>query len=177
MNIYRLKAIIITFFCCLLLSQTVVFAQNAKKISIKKEKVSLKEALTEIEKQTKMSVAYNESQLGADKTISLNVVDATIEKALDQILKGTGFAYKIQGDHIMIVQEPKQEKGKSKKITGQVLDDQNMPLIGVNIVVKGKTGVGAITNIDGNFTLEVNQGDAIEVSYIGYAPQTAKSYG
>lgn len=174
MNIYRLKAIIITFFCCLLLSQTVVFAQNAKKISIKKEKVSLKEALTEIEKQTKMSVAYNESQLGADKTISLNVVDATIEKALDQILKGTGFAYKIQGDHIMIVQEPKQEKGKSKKITGQVLDDQNMPLIGVNIVVKGKTGVGAITNIDGNFTLEVNQGDAIEVSYIGYAPQTLK---
>lgn len=174
MNIYRLKAKIITFFCCLLLSQTVVFAQNAKKISIKKEKVSLKEALTEIEKQTKMSVAYNESQLGADKTISLNVVDATIEKALDQILKGTGFAYKIQGDHIMIVQEPKQEKGKSKKITGQVLDDQNMPLIGVNIVVKGKPGVGAITNIDGNFTLEVNQGDAIEVSYIGYAPQTLK---
>ena len=54
----------------------------------------------------------------------------------------------------MIVQEPKQEKGKSKKITGQVLDDQNMPLIGVNIVVKGKTGVGAITNIDGNFTLK-----------------------
>lgn len=46
--------------------------------------------------------------------------------------------------------------------------------IGVNIVVKGKTGVGAITNIDGNFTLEVNQGDAIEVSYIGYAPQTLK---
>lgn len=174
MNIYRLKAKIITFFCCLLLSQAVVFAQNAKKISIKKEKVSLKEALTEIEKQTKMSVAYNESQLGADKTISLNVVDATIEKALDQILKGTGFAYKIQGDHIMIVQEPKQEKGKSKKITGQVLDDQNMPLIGVNIVVKGKPGVGAITNIDGNFTLEVNQGDAIEVSYIGYAPQTLK---
>lgn len=174
MNIYRLKAKIITFFCCLLLSQTVVFAQNAKKISIKKEKVSLKEVLTEIEKQTKMSVAYNESQLGADKTISLNVVDVTIEKALDQILKGTGFAYKIQGDHIMIVQEPKQEKGKSKKITGQVLDDQNMPLIGVNIVVKGKPGVGAITNIDGNFTLEVNQGDAIEVSYIGYAPQTLK---
>ena len=34
MNIYRLKAKIITFFCCLLLSQTVVFAQNAKKISI-----------------------------------------------------------------------------------------------------------------------------------------------
>ncbi len=93
MNIYRLKAKIITFVCCLLLSQTVVFAQNAKKISIKKEKVSLKEALTEIEKQTKMSVAYNESQLGADKTISLNVVDATIEKALDQISKGTGFKF------------------------------------------------------------------------------------
>lgn len=52
-----------------------------KKISIKKEKVSLKEALTEIEKQTKMSVAYNESQLGADKTISLNVVDADNRKS------------------------------------------------------------------------------------------------
>ena len=53
MNIYRLKAKIITFFCCLLLSQTVVFAQNAKKISIKKEKVSLKEALTELKNRLK----------------------------------------------------------------------------------------------------------------------------
>ena len=34
MNIYRLKAKIITFFCCLLLSQTVVFAQNANDLSM-----------------------------------------------------------------------------------------------------------------------------------------------
>ncbi len=53
------------------------------------------------------------------------------------------------------------------QIKGVVYDDLDIPLIGVNILIKG-TQRGAQTDFDGNFTLEVNAGDILEISYIGY---------
>lgn len=47
-----------------------------------------------------------------------------------------------------------------------------MPVIGANIVLKGGAGVGTITNIDGEFTLEeIPDGATLLISYIGYFDQ------
>ena len=48
-----------------------------------------------------------------------------------------------------------------------------MPLIGVNVVEKGTTN-GAITDIDGNYSLNVSVGSELEFSYIGFISQTVK---
>jgi TonB-linked SusC/RagA family outer membrane protein len=56
-------------------------------------------------------------------------------------------------------------------ITGQVLDQNNQPLAGASIVEKGTTN-GAQSDFDGNFSLEVTDGNAVLViSYIGFATQ------
>lgn len=55
-------------------------------------------------------------------------------------------------------------------VTGTVADIQGEPLIGVNVSVKGTT-TGAITNIDGNFSLNVERGQTLIISYIGYITQ------
>lgn len=47
-------------------------------------------------------------------------------------------------------------------------------MIGVNVMIKGKPGVGTITDFDGNFSLEVAEGDVLEVSYVGYAALNVK---
>lgn len=47
-------------------------------------------------------------------------------------------------------------------------------MIGVNVMIKGKSGVGTITDFDGNFTLDVAEGDVLEISYVGFASQTVK---
>ena len=61
---------------------------------------------------------------------------------------------------------------QSKTISGTVTDADNLPLPGVNIVVKGTT-IGTVTDIDGNYTLSVPEGtEEVVFSYIGYAPQT-----
>lgn len=172
MNKYRIKARAITLFSCLALSQAVLWAQNSHKISITKNSLTLKEALHEVEKQAKISIAYNESQLGANKTISLNLTNASLDAAMKQILQDTGFSYRVEGNYIIL--SPLEKKGKVKKITGHILDDRNEPMIGVNVMVKGKPGVGTITNIDGNFSLEVTEGDILEISYVGYASQSVK---
>lgn len=54
--------------------------------------------------------------------------------------------------------------------TGQVVDAKGEPLIGVSILEVGTTN-GTITDIDGNFTLSVNEGATLEISYIGYKTQ------
>lgn len=56
-------------------------------------------------------------------------------------------------------------------ITGTVTDKANaMPLPGVNVIIKG-TSRGTSTDFDGNFTLEVSEGETIVVSYLGYTTQ------
>lgn len=172
MNLYLLKAKCITFFCCLMFAQTVLFAQSNVKITIKKNEITLREALTEVEKQSKMSIAYNESQLGGSKRISLNVKGLPLEQALKAILKGTGFGYKVKDNYIMIVPE-KKEKSVSKEIKGRIVDEQGEALIGVNVSVNGGS-TGTITDLNGDFAINVAQNDLLKVSYIGYTTQMVK---
>lgn len=55
-------------------------------------------------------------------------------------------------------------------VTGSVIDVNQEPLIGVNVVEKGTTN-GTITDFDGNFTIEVKEGAVLVFSYIGYLSQ------
>ena len=57
-----------------------------------------------------------------------------------------------------------------RTITGIVNDESGVPLIGATILVKG-TATGTITDIDGNFSLDVNDGDVLVATYTGYADQ------
>lgn len=60
-----------------------------------------------------------------------------------------------------------------KSLTGQVVDEKGEPLIGANVVVVG-SNLGVITDFDGNFTLQVKEGDVLNVSSIGYITQKVK---
>ena len=55
-------------------------------------------------------------------------------------------------------------------VKGLVKDNTGEPVIGANVVVKGTTN-GTITDFDGNFQLNANQGDVIVISFIGYQAQ------
>lgn len=57
------------------------------------------------------------------------------------------------------------------KVAGSVKDANGEPLIGVSILVKGSTS-GTVTDLDGNFNLNVPKGAVLEVSYVGYVTQT-----
>ena len=59
---------------------------------------------------------------------------------------------------------------QGRTISGKVIDQNGEPIIGANVVVKG-TSNGVITDVDGNFTLSVNPGDILRVTYVGYASQ------
>lgn len=54
---------------------------------------------------------------------------------------------------------------------GVVFDATGEPMIGASVVVKGKSGLGTVTDIDGNFTLRnVKKGDVIRITSLGMTP-------
>lgn len=59
------------------------------------------------------------------------------------------------------------------QVKGKVVDGKSEPIIGANVLVKG-TANGMITDLDGNFDLEVPQNSTLVVSFIGYATQEVK---
>lgn len=172
MNLYLKRAQKYVLISCLMFMGTALFAQNAERITIKNSNITLKKALTEVEKQSKMSVAYNESQL-ANKSVSLDIENQSLENALSIILKNTGFTYQIKNGCIVVVPIQKETSTKSKKITGKVVDETGESLIGVNVSVAG-SATGTITDFDGNFTLDVASGATLKISYVGYKSQSVK---
>ncbi|MDR0844633.1 MAG: TonB-dependent receptor [Tannerella sp.] len=66
--------------------------------------------------------------------------------------------------------EPASRNQDGKRISGTVVDTNNEPIIGANIVVKGTTN-GIISDLDGQFELTVPNNAVLEISYIGYISQ------
>lgn len=64
-------------------------------------------------------------------------------------------------------------------VAGRVIDDDGIEVIGASVVVKGATGVGTITDLDGNYSLTVNDAsrDVLVFSYVGMTSQEVKVGG
>ena len=60
------------------------------------------------------------------------------------------------------------------KIKGTILDEAGEPIIGATVVVKGTTN-GTVTDFDGNFELNCNVGDLLDISYVGFKSQQLKA--
>ena len=60
---------------------------------------------------------------------------------------------------------------QTKTVTGTVTDAANEPLIGASVLVQG-TSTGTITDMDGNFSIDVNPNQILTISFIGYETKT-----
>ena len=58
---------------------------------------------------------------------------------------------------------------QARQLTGKVVDEDGETIIGANVIEKG-TQNGAITDINGNFSLRILEGAVLQVSYVGYLP-------
>jgi Ni,Fe-hydrogenase maturation factor len=126
------KRVFLTFLS-LILIQTFALAQNDSKITIQQKNITVIDALKTVEKQSKMSINYSDSELTGKVIAQLNLQNASLETALDTILKGTGFSFQIQGNYIIIAEKKPVVAQILKNIKGKVTDESGEPLIGVNL--------------------------------------------
>lgn len=161
-------------FFSLFLLQVTAFAQNDVRITIRENNITVIEALKKVEKQSGLSIGYNNSLLRDKPALNLNLDKAGLDYSLSTILKGTGCTYELKGKYIKIIPQPAQEKPSSdKQIKGKVTDETGEPLIGVNIQVQGSAN-GVITDIEGRYSIEAPVGSTLNFTYIGYTPQNVK---
>ena len=161
-------------FFSLFLLQVTAFAQNDVRITIRENNITVIEALKKVEKQSGLSIGYNNSLLRDKPALNLNLDKAGLDYSLSTILKGTGCTYELKGKYIKIIPQPAQEKPSSdKQIKGKVTDETGEPLIGVNIQVQGSAS-GVISDIEGRYSIEAPVGSTLNFTYIGYTPQNVK---
>ena len=60
---------------------------------------------------------------------------------------------------------------KTIEVTGVVTDTNKEPLVGVNVTVKDKPGLGAITDINGRYKINIEEFSRLVFSYIGFDTQ------
>ena len=138
-------------------------------LSVKQQPV--REVIKEIERISDYRFFYNENSIPMEKRVTVNVKDSDIENVLNLIADQMGISYVIKNNQIALSAEKRANVAQqTRKVQGTVVDDLGMPVIGANVSVKGTTN-GTITDMDGNFLLEVPNNAILEITYIGYRPQ------
>ena len=151
-----------------------VYSQSAV-ISIEMNNATVEEVLNEIEMNSEYHFLYNNQLIDVDRKVSVKADADNIESVLHDLFDGTDVAYKIVNKQIVLGIKSDNfapaSVNQAKIIKGHVVDKDGIPVIGANVRVKGTT-IGTITDVDGNFSLEVDKNaDLLEVSYIGYKTQ------
>lgn len=158
------------FILCIGLLLAGTLQLNAQKVSFPSETLSLEKALEKIESVSKYKIAYNESKIDVSRKVTLNYKNKEVLEIVSELLKGTGFAYKLKGEYIIITPVEDKNTQKKKTISGVVKDQNGEPVIGATIVEKGADS-GVITNLDGRYSFAVAENAKLIVTYIGYKPQ------
>lgn len=134
-------------------------------IELKSNSVSISQLISEIEKQTDYLVVYSNREVNTSRTVSLKNKSDQVSEYLNQTFSGTDIGYDFEKNYIVLSKKEKKNTSsissiiersqqQKKNITGTVTDVSGVPIIGANIVEVGTTN-GTVTDVDGNFSLDV----------------------
>lgn len=162
----------------LILGFAISFTVSAQKVTINLQKVKLEKVFDVITQQTGLNVAYSRPTVNPDQIVSIQATNEELSEVLTRLLAGTDVVFEISDKKVYLKKAMPEnnpvQKGKSKDITGIILDAGGEPVIGASVLEKGTTN-GGITDIDGRFTLTVKEGALLQVSYIGYQTQEVRA--
>lgn len=150
------------------------------KVNVNINNQTIKELLSEIEKQTDYLFVYDTNEINVNERVTVNVKNKSLEEVLQSLYSQTNIKSAIEGKNIVLMKTEKalnvqQQTGKT--IKGTIVDAQNEPIIGANIREVGNTGNGTITDIDGNFSFNVKDNAVIRITYIGFLDQDINTAG
>ncbi|WP_164714236.1 SusC/RagA family TonB-linked outer membrane protein [Chitinophaga rhizosphaerae] len=140
---------------------------SQKRITVRFDQASLKEALRQIELRTSLRFIYNDDLLPAGKTVSLSLQNAKVEDVLSAVLDGTSLRWSIQSSGMVVISPDPGETARFLVVRGTVRDTAGAPLPGA--IIRQKDGpAGTTASETGAFELNVPEGTVLIFSLIGY---------
>ena len=135
------------------------------KLTLNVKNITVKELLQTIEKQSRYTFVYNNSDFDTSRRVSLDVTDASVETVIAQAIPEV--AVSVRGAQVVLVRRAAGKSRPDVKITGTVRDTDGVPLIGATLIVEGTT-LGTSTGVNGEYALNVPANGRIVCSYLGY---------
>jgi TonB-linked SusC/RagA family outer membrane protein len=150
----------------------------AQKITLSAKNAQLSQVFMKITQQSNYTFLYTSQMLEEAHLVNIQVKNGSIDDVLQQCFADQPFTFTIQ-DHLVIISKKelsvidkiKELITQDKIIRGRVVDENNQPLVGAIVRIKGNIK-GIITDKDGKFLLTTSEQQLsnliLQVSYVGY---------
>ncbi|OQP54687.1 hypothetical protein A4H97_21515 [Niastella yeongjuensis] len=158
-------------FCLVVIQGQELWAQD-KTISMDARGKSLKEVLQQIQAQSGFTITYSDALINGKKSGKDQLQQVPLKEALQQVLLGTGLAYRLENENITIFRSTIEKRAsKPGTVTGVIVDSATNETIAYATVRAGSTSV--MSNADGVFELPASAANSnIMVSYQGYVTRS-----
>jgi TonB-linked SusC/RagA family outer membrane protein len=191
-------SVLFLFICILQLYAGNTYSQPAV-VHIEENSLTLQKLITEIENQTDYLFVYSRDDIDAEHTVKVQTGENTVAGVLEKALSDTDMTYVFANNYISLRKRSEKSTvdrtgfsemlpvpdrtvkkmkplssfpvpAQTRRIAGTIVDPQGAPVIGANIIEKGTTN-GVVTDIDGKFSINVNNNATLQISYIGFLTQ------
>lgn len=146
---------------------------QSRQVSLNLKNVPLKQVLNEIEKHSDYKFSYRSSLMDGQEHVTIQK-KASVKEILNEILPGRGLDFSLVSPQSIVISKretaTQPAKGAQKNVKGRIVDASGEPIIGASIQVKGTT-LGTVSDMDGNFSLDMPENGILQISYIGFTPQ------
>ncbi|MGN6495498.1 MAG: SusC/RagA family TonB-linked outer membrane protein [Agriterribacter sp.] len=159
----KMLAVLLTIVCV----QAAATGHSQEKITLSLTNASIKEVLSSIQKQTSYHFIYHDKVRFNQTTVNIKMVDASLEEVLNAVLESTAYSYALLNNKLVAITEA---PSKDRTITGKITNTNGEPLTGVSVQVKNAR-LGTLTDVNGQFSLNVPDGAVLVISAVGYVPK------
>lgn len=173
-KIMRLSA----FFLFLFAAQVWAGASYSQqiKLTLKMDNARVIDVLDEIENRSEFYFLFNQKLVDVERKVDVDAKEKPIDNILSGIFSKTNVSYVVK-DRMIILTTEKQNVNEGinlfqqNSVSGKVTDSSGQPLPGVAVVVKGTTQ-GAVTNVDGEYTItNLPENATLQFSFVGMRTQ------
>jgi TonB-dependent starch-binding outer membrane protein SusC len=145
------------------------------RVDVKFNNANLKEVFGYIESKTGLNFIFDEDKISVQDRFTYREKNSTVEEILRMISNQAGLSFRQVNNTISVYRNNDNKKEstieifiQTRNITGKVTSQEDKEgLPGVNVIEKG-TRNGTVTDVLGNYSLEVSEGATLVFSSVGY---------
>ena len=159
-------------------ASTVSFEKVNGMYILKAEDSTVKQVFDYIEKHSQYVFVYDQPVKDRlNNKVNIELKGKSIDAILTEVCRLADLKYTIQNRQVTITANPSKKATtqvkKAKRISGQVVDATDLPMIGATVRVKG-SDAATITDLDGKFQIDVPEGSELLISYVGFVDKIVR---
>lgn len=183
-QVLKIMQISLLQFALAIVFATISFAHDSKgqelldrRINLTCTNQTIEQVLEQIEQTAQVRFLYSAELIRADRRVSFSIKNQPLATVLDNLFRPLQINYEVSSQQIILKRASSSTRSTTESpnveraalaVSGKVTSDAGEELPGVSVVIKGTT-TGTVTDVNGNFTLNVPDNNAVLVfSFVGF---------